>query len=494
MKIKLLLVLLFATFVAFGQEQMISEIKKEVTQEEIELHVRFLASDELMGRETGTRGINVAAAYISSYFKAIGVKHLPGMDSYYQAIPFYRIEAPESGEVKIGQIEAGPGEGFVSNYRKTANLTAPVVFVNYGQEGDLADVNLKDKIAVVMAGTPGGNARSALSATVNNETIQRLEAAGAKAVVFLWHYKEVPWENIKHFINDEKLLRNKPEEETLIPHFFLKATDDEQLEKVKAAIKGNATISYSGREVEEIESYNVLGYIEGADPVAKDKYLLLGAHYDHVGGRESETGEDLIFNGARDNAVGTSAVMMAGDFFSKIKPKHSVILALWTAEEKGLLGSKYFVENPPVALDNIFYNLNIDNAGYNDTTKVTVIGLDRTLAENAIQEATQAFGLEAVTDPSPEQGLFDRSDNVNFARLGIPAPTYSLGFTAFDEEIFKYYHQVTDEAETVNFNYVTKYTRGFVFSAMKIANGQTKTFWMEGDKYEPAGKELYGIE
>lgn len=494
MKIKLSLLLFLSTAVGFAQEQMITEIKKEVTQEEIETHVRFLASDELMGRETGTKGIDVAAAYISAYFKSVGVKPLPGMNTYYQAVPFYRIQTAQEGTIKIGQVEADLGEGFVSNYRKAANLTAPVVFANYGQEEDIKDLELKDKIVLIMAGTPEGTARSALSGAANNQTIYRLQSAGAKAVVFLWHHIELPWDNLKHFIHDEKLSPDKPEEETLIPYFFLKATEDIRLEKIKKGIKGNTSVSYSGRETEEIESYNVVGYIEGADPVGKDNYLMLSAHYDHVGGVISETGEDLIYNGARDNAVGTAAVMMAGDFFSENKPKHSIIFALWTAEEKGLLGSKYFVENSPVALDKIFYNLNIDNAGYNDTTKVTVIGLNRTLAEGAIKGSAQVFDLEAITDPSPEQGLFDRSDNVNFARKGIPAPTYSLGFTSFDEEIFKYYHQVTDEAETINFSYVTKYTCGFVLSALKIANGQTKTFWVEGDKYEPAGRELYGNE
>ena len=490
MNIKLLLPLFFIISTTGLSQEVVSTIRNEVSQEEIETHVRFLASDELMGREAGTRGIDVAAAYISAYFKALGIQPLPGMDSYYQPVPFYKTNLPKEGEIKIGQISATVGNEFFSEYKGSANVGGEAVYANFGTVEDIKKKKIKDKIVVVKAGEENAGARAALSPSAVKAKINRLEDAGAKAVIMLWHYAEVPWDQLKHYMNNEELSRQKPEEDTTIPVFLMNA-EENLMDQLQSKEKMDASISYSGRVVEEVESYNVLGYIEGSDPEMKDDYLMLSAHYDHVGGQESSTGEDLIYNGARDNAVGTAAVMMAGDYFSDFKPKHSIILALWTAEEKGLLGSKYFVENTPVELENIIYNLNIDNAGYNDTTKVTVIGLDRTLAEEAIKEAVQTFNLEAITDPAPEQNLFDRSDNVNFAQKGIPSPTYSLGFTAFDEEIFKYYHQVTDEAESVNFNYITKYTRGYILAAYKIANALTDIFWVEGDKYEAAGKELY---
>jgi len=226
----------------------------------------------------------------------------------------------------------------------------------------------------------------------------------------------------------------------------------------------------------------------------KDEYLLLSAHYDHigvVGGHPEPITSEYIFNGARDNAVGTAGVLAAGKYLSQNPPKRSVILAAWTAEEIGLLGSNYFAENPMIPLEQIVYNLNIDGAGYNDTTKVTVIGLGRTEADPEMKAAAGSFGLEAIPDPVPEQNLFDRSDNVSFARKGIPAPTYSMGLTAFDEEINYYYHQVTDEPHTLNYDYVTAYIRSFVLAAQKIANRDEAPFWLPGDVYEEAGVELY---
>ena len=120
------------------------------------------------------------------------------------------------------------------------------------------------------------------------------------------------------------------------------------------------------------------------------------------------------------------------------------------------------------------------------------IGLTRTDAEDLLQQSCNAFGLEAIEDPPKEQGLFDRSDNVNFAKKGIPAPTFSLGFRSFDEEIFKYYHQPGDELETLDMDYIEKYVKSFILSAISIGNADQSFFWREGDKYYEPGKELYG--
>ena len=99
--------------------------------------------------------------------------------------------------------------------------------------------------------------------------------------------------------------------------------------------------------------------------------------------------------------------------------------------------------------------------------------------------------MKAIEDPAKEQGLFDRSDNVRFAAKGIPAPTFSLGFTAFDEEITKYYHQPTDEPETLDYDYLEKFFKSYVYACRLIGNADEAPFWNEGDKYYQAGVDLY---
>ncbi len=223
----------------------------------------------------------------------------------------------------------------------------------------------------------------------------------------------------------------------------------------------------------------------------KISFIVYSAHYDHVGVGKPNAEMDSIYNGARDNAVGTVTVLNAAENIAKYPTKRSSLFIFFTGEEKGLLGSEYFVENPTIALDKIVYCFNSDNGGYNDTSKTTIFGLYRTTASQHFIDAAAEFGLTAIDDPAPEQNLFDRSDNVNFAKKGVPSPTYSMGFTAFDEEITKYYHQVTDNPDNVDYEYLHKFFQSYVLSARLIANDPQRPFWTEGDKYYEAGKELY---
>ena len=134
--------------------------------------------------------------------------------------------------------------------------------------------------------------------------------------------------------------------------------------------------------------------------------------------------------------------------------------------------------------------MNCDGGGYNDTTKVTIVGFNRTDVKPEIEKAAAAFGLTAIDDPAPEQELFDRSDNVSFAAKGIPAPTFSPGFTKFDADIGKYYHQAADNPETANMGYLLKYCQVYSHLSRLIADRPTKPKWIAGDKYEKAFNEL----
>ena len=218
---------------------------------------------------------------------------------------------------------------------------------------------------------------------------------------------------------------------------------------------------------------------------------MYSAHYDHVGiGLADEKG-DSIYNGARDNAIGTVTVLSMAENLAKHPTKRSALFVLFTAEEKGLLGSKYYADNPLLPLKDVVYCFNSDGAGYNDTSKITIFGLNRTTATRQILNAAKAYNLEAIDDPASEQNLFDRSDNVSFAKKGIPAPTFSLGFTAFDDEIGKYYHRPADEPASVDYDYLYNFFRAYVYAGRLIADKAERPFWTEGDKYYEAGVELY---
>jgi hypothetical protein len=316
--------------------------------------------------------------------------------------------------------------------------------------------------------------------------------AGAIGIVELHTENPENWKTFKGFMGRGSSLSFESEEsENRFFKLWVKDSDKMWLDKLDVRKKPELNIVIGKSMQLPVPSKNVVGMVEGTDPELKNEFIIYSAHYDHLGIGQPNAEGDSIFNGARDNAVGVVTVMSAAESIAKNPTKRSALFILFTAEEKGLLGSKYYVENPLIPLDQMVYCFNSDNGGYNDTSLTTIIGLERTTAGKHIKKASETFGLKAIDDPAGEQGLFDRSDNVNFARKGIPAPTFSLGFTAFDAEIGKYYHQQSDNPESIDYEYMEKFFRAFVLSARLIANDEETPFWTEGDKYYEAGKALY---
>ena len=488
--LKPVILLLVFLPVAYGQAQDKSSIDQAITLSQSASHLRFLASDELRGRDTGSPEINIAARYIAESFRQSGLRPLPGADGFFQNMRLVKSYPPKDGQLTLDNTSFQQGKGLLVMRGSGVDLNTEIVFANYGLEADLKDLSLTGKILVVKAGSENEkDPRQFLGLIKTKQELAK--AKGAVAVIELYNSPGVPWPMLINFFNQPQLIIDEGDKDEL-PYLWLQDVKNEQLVAFKEKKIKKATLVISDLIKKPLPSKNVLGMIEGTDPKLKNEYLLLSAHYDHVGVRQSNNPNDSIFNGARDNAIGTVAVLSAASVLGKKPPSRSVIFAAWTAEEKGLLGSAYYADHPLIPLNQTIYNLNIDGAGYNDTTLITVIGLHRTSAEQHIVEAAQQYGLTALADPAPEQGLFDRSDNVNFARKGIPAPTYSTGFTAFDQEIMKYYHQVADEPDGLNFNYLLKYFRAYTLTAIKIANDKNRPFWVKGDKYEEAGKALYG--
>ncbi len=491
-----LLLILFLSTSLYGQSDSVEKIKELVPQSDVEMKIYFLAADEFKGRDTGSPHIDIAGRYIATWFMTNGIKPLPGHDNYYQPIPFNQMRVPEDGTVTLGDLSYSYGSEFIILNTPRGEFEGPITVLEHGIGEELDDADVEGKIVVVRPGAEGqvNPQQWFMSASQKNQALQEM---GALAVVELYDNQQLPWQVLVNFLNQDRLEIADEEEELEseedIPHIWINSST-EDLHSIIAEMSGaDGSISVTGAPAERVYSNNVIGYIEGTNPDLRDEYLMLGAHYDHVGIDESREG-NYIYNGARDNAVGTAGIMLAARYLAQNPPERSVIFAAWTAEEMGLLGSGYFADNPMVPLDQIVYKLNIDGAGYNDTTKVMVIGLERTEAADDLKSAAEAFGLEAIPDPVPEQNLFNRSDNASFARKGIPAPTYSLGMTDFDEEINRYYHTVEDEPHTLDYPYITRYLRSFLLAAEKIANAPVAPFWSDGDPFKQLGLELYGRE
>ncbi len=476
------------------------EPEYDLKKEELEAHMRILASDELEGRRTGEQGNRVAARYIAEQFRRYGLTTVPGQKDYYQPVWFEKTLAEKKGTLTAGTESLEHEKDWILLSGEKIEVAAPVIYAGYGLEDasknwdDYKGLDVKGKIVVVQSGLPESQSPRESIATAGQKRKLAAEK-GAVALIELYN-ASTPWNFIARFMSGERL-GIAPENagtHSSLPHFWANGKEARVTRALRDAKQ--VAISNEGRSIRQVLSYNVAGYIEGSDPQLKDQYILLSAHYDHVGvgaqGGQPYTPEDSIFNGARDNALGVTGMLAAAKSLAESKPKRSVLFVAFTGEELGLLGSRYYTEHPLLPLNKCIFNLNSDGAGYNDTSVLAVIGLRRTGASKQIEEAAKAFGLGVVGDPAEEQNLFDRSDNVNFASKGIPAPTFSAGFRDFDTEIMKYYHQAIDNPDTIDYDYLLRYSQAYALTARLIANLADPPKWEAGDKYEPASRELYG--
>ncbi|HEV3323984.1 MAG TPA: M28 family peptidase [Puia sp.] len=252
--------------------------------------------------------------------------------------------------------------------------------------------------------------------------------------------------------------------------------------------------SDTGSKPRQLSLRNVLAYVPGTDPKLRDQFIALTSHYDHLGvdpQPKMEEGKlDSIYNGARDNATGTAAVIDAARYFARYPSKRSILFITYTAEEEGLIGSDYYAAHPLVPIKQTVYNLNIDNASYDDTTLISLVGLHRTSEDSLIISACAAYGLTVNGDPTGGS-LFYESDNTPLAQKGVPAPTYSLGMRAFDSTITNRYHRLSDETGNMDLHYVLKFIRAYILAAKYIADDAAQPRWTKGDEFEKAWLSLY---
>ncbi|AQG81136.1 M28 family peptidase [Spirosoma montaniterrae] len=465
-----------------------------LTRTEIEVHTRFLASDELQGRRTGDPGNLAAARYIAEQFRLLGLKPAGDNGDYLQRIPFERVVAATSASMIIGGDKVELGKDLAVMAGGPADVSGDVVYVGYGLtdgEDGYKGRDVKGRILIAQGGSPEAKGPGEIFRASRQKRKLATEK-GAAALIELYS-ESIPWGFVNQYFSREQITLPSGGSSAMA-HLWLNNANN-QFKHLKEPGM-SLMLQTSGRPRIPAPSANVAGIIEGTDAKLKDEYVVLSAHFDHVGvgkqGGNAYPPSDSIFNGARDNAFGTVAILAASKALSQQRPKRSVLVLALTGEEVGLLGSSYYAEHPLVPLKQTIFDLNTDGAGYNDTTVVSVIGLERTGARAEIEAGAKAAGLGVFAEPAPEQGLFDRSDNVSFAAKGIPAPTFSAGFKAFNEEIGKYYHQAIDNPESLDFNYVQKFCQAYAHAARLIANRTTRPQWSAGDKYEAAGKALYG--
>lgn len=455
---------------------------KEITE--------FLASDELEGRDTPSKGLDLAAEYISSFFETWELKSPPNIQRYYQSVKMVSSKQPDNIKVKMG-VQFISTQNSILHVSGQEILTEGYWTILDSVDQDLENMDLRNRIILYTVDRNNNlNPRQIILESRRMKAIAiEKEAAG---LIEIFKGNNRFWDRFNNYYSQERIGLDQSQEGISEPtHIVIRDIDSFFNEGIDDYSNNEISIEIVNWNKKRFVTNNIIGMVEGIDPVLKNEFIICTAHYDHVGiGRPDNTG-DSIYNGARDNAIGVMSVMMAAENISKIPVKRSILFVLFTGEEKGLLGSRWFVENSPVPLKDILFCLNIDGGGYNDTTIATIMGYRRVESHDIFKNACADNAIEAFDGTDNSQFLFNNSDNIMFSQKGIPSITFSPGFRDLDAEIMKYYHQPSDEVESMDFNYIEKYSRAIGLSLRMIADSEERLFWKEGDEFYTLGQELY---
>jgi hypothetical protein len=464
-----------------------------ITATDIHARIAFLASDALRGRDTPSPGLEAAAAYVISEHLRLGLEPA-GTDGFYQRWPFPLRRIALDGTrlvLHAGGVEQAflPGRDYFVAGGTTEDLAAALVWVGRDVEAPgVADV-LRDGIAVTAL--PGGFTQEFRMQRARQ--VERARAAGARAVI---HVLDPGWtaDSIAEFGRRSALPGRTLGEAVAFPQVHLSyeaagrlfraggTSLDEAWRQVASGAVRPLTLAgvtaTAGLPVEFLErAYppNVVAVVRGSDPVLRDEYVVLSAHLDHVGVGRPVDG-DSIYNGADDNASGSAALLEIAQALSSdpARPRRSVIILHVSGEEKGLLGSRWFAENPTVPIESIVANVNIDMIGRNAPDSVVVIGKDYSslgpLVE-AIAARHPELGMTVADDLWPEQRFFFRSDHFNFARREIPALFF---FTGVHED----YHRPGDTVDRIDAEKTARITRLIYHLVREIADDPRRPEWV----------------
>ena len=444
----------------------------EITSTEIKEHISFLASDELKGRDSGSEEILEAAEYIADEFAEYGLK--PSFDgSYLQEFPFIKnIELTDNNSLTFiengNEIKPVLWEDYITvPFSGNANVEANLVFAGFGISAsdlnydDYDGIDVKDKIVIVFRNTPEPNVPhsefDAHSPLRKKASVARDN--GAAAIIFVNPYDENKTvDDLVEFSYDRggsvggfsvvSVKRNFIEQILQAEGFELKEIHDKIIEGKKPGSfelkNSSAKISTEVKEV-ETKSWNVGGFIEGSDPELKNEWIIIGAHFDHLGmggeGSLYRGNEPQIHNGADDNASGTTGVLELAEKFAsqKDKLKRSIAFFTFSGEELGLLGSNYLVNNMPFPAEDAITMINMDMIGRLKDSSLIVYGTGTSSSWKDILNKYNDYGFKLTFN---DEG-FGPSDHSSFYGSKIPVLFF---FTGTHED----YHKPSDDTEKIN--------------------------------------------
>lgn len=509
----------------------------------------FLADDLLEGRETGTRGYDIAARYVAAQFMQLGLQPAGDPGSYLQTVPLrggtvvpnaavFDILRPGGTQslVSLREFQMGP-----RLYADQVDVTAPLIFVGHGvtaprfQHDDYAGLDVRGKIVVYLSGRPrhfpgeegahyaSGLTKGKLAAThgaVATITLQTPEDEQrnpfARSALFNGRQwidwitaegrgsREVPGLQGAAFVSVAAAAQLFTEVDLTPAVVFAAATAGQPLPRMDLRL--SARLAQATRR-SDLTSTNVVGLIDGSDPVLKNEIVVFTAHLDALGVQPSISG-DGILNGAMDNAAGVAALLELARLTAAlpVKPKRSMLFVAVTGEEKALTGSSYFASVPTVPRSAMVANVNLDMPNLLlDFSDVVAFGAERSSLKAAVERAAAATGVALTPDSDPQQAIFIRSDHYSFVQQGVPSVYITTGNRSFDpsqderrlNELFlrQHWHRASDDMKLpFQWGAAVRFARLNYLLGLDIANDPQRPRWNVGDFFGelfgkvPAGK------
>jgi hypothetical protein len=435
-------------------------IAQQLTAGALRADVSFLASGMLEGRGTPSRGLDVAAEYIAAQFRRAGLEPA-GDDGYFQTAQYVSISSKSDGAELV--LEYG------GNARKPdfAIVQPASVDLSHAAALKLTSENvaeLKDQLRgkVVLLEGP-----DAASAAEYNRLWSLAENSGAALIIRA--DREPRRGTPQPQLRDASAPLRTPE---------LRIFDNGVRESLAAAKAGPLELTVTAHlpepSVTPLTLRNVIGRLRGSDPALKDSYVILSAHYDHLGIRA-----DRIYNGANDNASGTATVIEIAQVLASLpeRPKRSILFMAFFGEERGLLGSRYYVSHPVVPLAATVADLNLEQMGRTDSSEgpkllqFNATGYDYSTIPKAFGEVAEQAGVHVVKDEANSDDYFSASDNLPFAEAGVPSTTFSVTYE------FPDYHMPGDQWPKLDYDNMAKVDRGVASGVWMLAEDPQKPEW-----------------
>jgi len=471
----------------------LAEAAATITPQDLYARIEYIASDEMRGRDTPSRELNIVAGYLVNQYKLMGFQPAGENGTFYQWYP-YPLRRLSSTAARLEFAGRGGTQTLALNRDFYAlggtaqNVTGGMVFVGNGQESATAEGSLRGRVAVMAL--PGGMNRDfRLARNTRRNSARR---AGAAATVYVL---DRSWtaDSLAKYGTAATQPQRTVGTELASPEFFVTyeaarrlftaggANLDQLYPRAGEAsfrpVALSGVTATAGLPVETVEASrapNVVAMIPGSDPQLRNEYVVLSAHMDHVGVGQAVNG-DSIFNGADDDASGTTGILEVAEAFARLgqRPKRTIVFLHVSGEEKGLIGSQWYSDHPTLPLERIVANVNVDMIGRNASDSVVVIGKDYSTlggVANRLAAAHPELGLTLADDIWPEERFFFRSDHFNFARKEVPAIFFFSG-------VHPDYHRPSDEVERLDTDKAARIARMVFYIANDVANDPQRPRW-----------------